>query len=353
METKKMGHRGTVCVDLFVSIIIPMYNERVFIGNCLESVLANEYPRDRLEILVVDGMSDDSCRTIVKGLAEKHSSIRLLDNPSRTTPAALNTGIEAAKGDVIMRMDAHAIYPPDYIARSVEDLQYYGCDNVGGVLEIHPGDQSVMARAIAVAQGHPFGVGNAYYRIGVKEPKWVDTVAFGCFRKDVFDCIGLFDMDLIRNQDDEFNARLIRHGGRILLDPAIRCRYFARSTLGQVVHMFHQYGYFKPLAAKKVGRIMTVRQLIPSLFVLTLIGSGGTGLFWPPALLTSLLLVGLYLAASFGAGFKVASRHGFAVGLTLPLVFGSMHFSYGFGFLRGIFVLLGMGRLQRDVALTR
>ena len=224
------------------------------------------FPEIVLEILVVDGMSDDGCRTVVEGLTAQQSSIRLLDNPSRITPAALNTGIEAAKGDVIMRMDAHAIYLPDYIARSVEDLEHYGCDNVGGVWEIHPGDQTVMARAIAVAQGHPFAVGNAYYRIGVKEPRWVDTVPFGCFRKDVFDRVGLFDMDLIRNQDDEFNARLIRHGGRILLDPAIRCRYFARSTLVQVVQMFYQYGYYKPLAAMKVGRVMTVRQLVPGLF---------------------------------------------------------------------------------------
>ena len=330
-----------------------MRNEERFIARCLESILLNDYPADRLEIIVVDGMSEDGCRTIVDGFAAQHSSIRLLDNPARITPAALNAGIEASKGDVVMRMDAHTVYPPNYISRCIESLQRYGADNVGGLWDIRPGSRSVMARAIAVAQAHPFGVGNAYYRIGVSEPKWVDTVPFGCYRRDVFDRIGLFDMDLIRCQDDEFNARLIRHGGRILLDPAIRCLYFARSTLGQVARMFYQYGYFKPLAAKKVGRVMTVRQLVPGLFVIALIGTGCMGLFWPPALLVLLLVLGSYLTAGFGAGLKAARRHGLAVGLNLPLVFAIMHFSYGIGFLKGALDFLVLGKSKQSAPLTR
>ncbi len=201
----------------FVSVIIPCRNEEDAIGPCLDSILQNDYPKDRLQVLVVDGMSSDDTRSALKPYLEQYSFIRLLDNPRRQTPAALNIGIAAAKGDVIMRMDAHYQYPTHYVSRLVHWLQESEADNVGGILQMEPANDSAMARAIAAAVTHPFGIGNAYYRLGVSKPRAVDTVPFGCYRSEVFERIGKFDEELLRNQDLEFNLRLRKRGGR---DPA-------------------------------------------------------------------------------------------------------------------------------------
>ena len=190
-----------------VTIVIPCRNEEDWIGPCLDSILQNDYPKDRLDVLVIDGMSNDGTRSALQPFLEQHSSIRLLDNPQKTTPAALNVGIAAAQGEVIMRMDAHYEYPTNYISRLVHWLQESGADNVGGVLRMEPATDAPMARAIAVAVTHPFGIGNAYYRLGVSKPRSVDTVPFGCYRREVFERIGNFDEDLLRNQDLEFNLR--------------------------------------------------------------------------------------------------------------------------------------------------
>ncbi len=233
-----------------VSIVMPCRNEAAYIGPCLESVLATDYPLDRVEVLVADGRSDDGTREIVEGWAARHPCVRLLDNPARITPAALNMAIRAATGDVIIRMDAHGVYPRDYVSRLVDALQETGADNVGGVVVTLPADDTPVARGIALAFSHPLGVGNAYFRIGVAGPRWVDTVPFGCFRRELFERVGMFDEEMVRNQDDEFNLRVIGRGGRILLLPDVVSRYYARRSLGAVARMFYQYGYFKPLVAR-------------------------------------------------------------------------------------------------------
>ena len=217
-----------------VSIVMPCRNEAAYIGPCLDSVLATDYPLDRMEVLVADGRSDDGTREIVERCAAQHPCVRLLDNPARITPAALNTAIRVATGDVIIRMDAHGVYPRDYVPRLVRALEETGADNVGGVVITLPADDTPSARAIALAFSHPLGVGNAYFRIGVAGPRWVDTVPFGCFRRELFDRVGMFDEEMVRNQDDEFNLRLIGHGGRILLLPDVVARYYARRSLGAV-----------------------------------------------------------------------------------------------------------------------
>src|SRR5205807_2595104 len=197
-----------------------------------------------------------------------------LDNPRRIAPCALNIGIQAARGEVILRMDAHVIYLPSYLPILVHALLERGADNVGGVLETLPGADTAVARAIALGLAHRLGVGNSYFRVGASQPRWVDTVAFGCFRRAAFERAGLFDEELVRNQDDEFNFRLIRRGGRVLLMPTARAYYVARTSLRQLWRMYFQYGYFKPLVARKVGRVMTLRQLVPSLFLTTLAACG-------------------------------------------------------------------------------
>ena len=341
----------------FVSVVMPCLNEERYIAGCLDSILATEYPHDRFEILVVDGMSEDKTREIVAGYAHRNSAVRLIDNPKRITPAALNAGIQAARGTVIVRMDAHVEYPPDYIPRSVAALQETGADNVGGVIVTRPADGTAVARTIALALSHPFGVGNSHFRIGTRERRWVDTVAFGCFRPGVFERVGLFDEELPRNQDDEFNFRLAKHGGRVLLEPGVVAYYYARGSVRQVARMWYQYGYFKPLVARKVGRVMNLRQLVPACFVLALAGTAVLSPWLPAAGIAFAALTGAYAALALGCGLVAARRHGIACGLLLPATFFMIHVSYGFGFLRGVaHHVLGLRRRPADhgaLALSR
>ena len=320
----------------FVSIIVPCRNEAQHVGRCLESVLDGDYPPDRMEVLVVDGRSDDRTSEIVAAYAARYPAVRLIDNPKQITPVALNLGVRAAQGDVVMRMDAHVEYPRDYVTRLVEALDESGADCVGGVIETLPADETPIARAIALGLSHPFGVGNAYFRIGSRQRRWADAVSFGCYRREVFDRIGLFDEDLVRNQDDEFDLRLFKHGGRILLVPEVVCSYYARRTLRQLGRMFYQYGYFKPLVAKKLGKIMTARQLAPALLLAALAATGLLGLAWPVARVAFAAIAGGYTVAVLACSIRAALQHGARCGLGLAAVFVVLHGSYGLGFLRGV-----------------
>jgi glycosyltransferase involved in cell wall biosynthesis len=326
-----------------VSIVIPCRNEEAYIEGCLDSILASDYPKDRLEILVADGGSTDGTRAILLRYAARHPSITLLDNPAGTTPAGLNVAIRAASGEIVVRMDAHVLYPRDYIRLLISGLDESGADNVGGVLETLPAEDTAMARAIALAISHPFGVGNSHFRVGVRERREVDTVPFGCFKRQTFARVGLFDEELIRNQDDEFNFRLITQGGRVLLLPNVFCRYFARRSLGQLARMYYQYGYFKPLVARKVGRVMTVRQLVPGLLIGGLVATGILGLWLPAGRWIFTLLGSTYVLLVLACSIAAARTHGLSCAAALLGVFPTLHFSYGAGFLLGI----------RDHLLTR
>jgi glycosyltransferase involved in cell wall biosynthesis len=309
-------------VPPLVSIVIPCRNEEPYIARCLNSVLSSDYPRERLEILVADGRSTDGTLPLLVRYAALHPTIVLLDNPRGITPAGLNVAIRAASGDIVIRMDAHVTYPADYISRLVAALQETGADNVGGVIVTVPADASPTAQAIAVGLSHRFGVGN--------------PVPFGCYRREIFDRIGMFDEELISNQDDEFNFRLITRGGRVLLLPDVLCRYFARRSFRQLARMFYQYGYFKPLVARKVVRVMTARQLIPAALVGCLSSSAALALWIPAARYFFALVAGSYalLVVLFAAG--AGRSHGLRCAAALTLVFPVLHFSYGSGFLRGI-----------------
>lgn len=334
-----------------VTVVVPCRNEARYIGACLDSILASAYPADALEVLVVDGRSTDGTRTLVADYSAKHPQIRLLDNPERVVPRALNIGIEAATGDVIARMDAHVVYPPEYIPRLVTALAESGADNVGGCIVTLPADGTAVAQAIAIGLGHPFGVGNARFRIGAREARFVDTVPFGCFPRDVFRRVGLFDEEMVRNQDDEFNSRILRKGGKVLLVPDVICYYYTRGSFRQIARMFFQYGAFKPLAARKAGRIMTLRQLVPAAFVIGLLGSAAAARLWPPAIWITAAIAGTYAAAVLACAARVVGSHGRRCAVALTAVFPVVHFSYGFGFLRGLWAgLSGRGGRWRDPA---
>ena len=319
-----------------VSVIVPCRDEERYIARCLDSIAATDYPRERLEVLAVDGVSEDRTRAIVADYGARYPFIRLLDNPGRIPPTAVNAGIRAARGEILVRMDAHVVYPPEYIPRSIAALAETGADNVGGVVVTRPAIPTAVGRAIAIALSHPFGVGNSRYRIGSRERRWVDTVAFGCFRADVFQRIGLFDEDLPRNQDDELNFRLTKQGGRVLLEPSVVAYSFALESLGQLARMWYQYGYFKPLVAKKVGRVMNLRQLVPACFILCLTASAALTPFLESAQLVLAGITGSYAALSIGYGLAAARKHGLACALVLPIAFLAIHVAHGVGFLRGV-----------------
>lgn len=320
-----------------VSIIIPCRNEERYISKCLDSIIAQDYSKDELDVLVVDGMSKDGTREIVKEYIQKCPFMKLLDNPRKVVPTALNIGIKEAKGEIIMPMGAHSVYDKNYISKCIKYLKKYNVDNVGGILVTLPGASTILAKSIASVLSHPFGVGNSYFRIGSKKPRFVDTVPFGCYKREVFEKIGLCDEELIRNQDDEFNFRLARNGGKILLIPEIVSYYYARSKLSQVWRQYFQYGYFKVRVAQKIGAIPSWRQLIPAIFVGSLIFAAAISFFTKFFLWVFLFVIGLYTVTNFLFSLSISiKKKEFALLPFLMVSFTTLHFSYGFGYLRGI-----------------
>jgi len=333
-----------------VTVIVPCRNEERFIAGCLDSILASTYPREALEVLVVDGRSDDGTRSVLADYIARHPTVRMLDNPRRIQPAALNIGIGAARGEILVRMDAHVVYPPNYITDLVAALLETGAGNVGGVLVTVPANETAIARAIAVAMSHPFGVGNSLFRIGVKKPQWVDTVAFFCCRRETFERVGLFD-EAALDEDSEFNTRLIQSGGRILLVPNVVCHYFARASLRQIARMAYQYGYSKPFVIRKLGHV-TPRQLVPPGFVLALAATAVLSPLGEAARLLLATTVAVYLLPVLACSLSIWRKTGWRTAAALALVFPVLHLSYGFGFLKcALQLALGSGRRARQVEL--
>lgn len=320
-----------------ISVICPIYNEEKYIAQCIESVLVQDYPQADLEILFVDGMSNDRTREIIAQYAQQYDYIRLIDNPEKIVPYAMNRGIEASKGDIIIRLDAHAIYPHNYFSELVKGLNQHQADNVGAQCYTLPADNSAKAKAIAAALSSPLGVGNSMFRIGVKEDVEADTVPFGCFRRAIFDKVGMYDLDLVRNQDDELNARIIQHGGKIVLLAGITINYYARDTFSKLYRMYYQYGLYKPLVNKKLGSPATIRQLIPPLFVIGLVLGLLLSLCLPYLWIAYTLVIGLYLLAGLIQGAQQAWKHRKAILLLLmPWAILTLHVSYGIGYWVGL-----------------
>ena len=318
-----------------VSIICPTYNEERFIESCVQSILNQDLPASQWELLIVDGMSTDKTREVVQPFLDKHANIRLLDNPNRTAPYAMNIGIRNAKGDYICRIDAHSLFPVNYVSTLLHYIQTLpDAANVGCVCDTRPANDSLKARAIAIACSHPLGVGNSTFRTAVVDkPIEADTVPFGFWHKQLFDQVGLFDEEMTRNQDDEFNARTIQSGGKIYLVPGISITYFVRDSIAKTCKMFYQYGLFKPLGNKKINHPATVRQFVPVAFVLGLV------LGLPLAIINSVFCwiyigcIAFYVLLLLSVSIKYKNPY-------LPVIFNSMHISYGVGYIRGIIKLL-------------
>lgn len=308
-----------------VSVIVPCLDEEKFISSCLESIIKNDYPKERLEILVVDGMSEDKTREIVRNYSKKYSFLKLLDNPKIITPSAMNIGIKNAKGEIIIKMDAHSIYEKDYISKCAEHLKESSADNVGGVLKAISSKNSLTARAIAISLSHFFGAGGSYFRTGIDKPKDVDTVAFGCYWKKIFDKIGFFDERMAKTEDLELNFRLKKAGGKIMLFPDIKALYYPSSD---DLKDFFKHNFTDGVWTTyplKFGFISgSWRHYIPLIFVLTLPLS-----IWP------YIVVSLYFSA------KIALKEkNLGLLVLMPLVFAARHIGYGLGSIWGIIKLI-------------
>lgn len=324
-----------------VSIIIPCRNEEKFIGKCLDSVIANDYPKDRLEVLVVDGMSEDGTRRVVAGYTQEHPFIRLLNNAKKHATAAFNIGVKCAKGEVIMIMGAHATYDKGYISNSVKFLYEYDADNVGGVCRILPRDNTLIGRSIAAALASPLGSGNAYTKIGSKGPRWVDTVFGGCYKKEVFEKIGLFNEALTRSQDIEFNLRLKKRGGKILLVPEIKWYYYVRSGLKEFSEHNFDDGFWTFYPLKFGSRTFYWRHLVPLVFVLSLLASAVLAAFSSLFLWLFLGILSAYALANMGSSIHIAIKEkSFKYLPTVPLAFVARHIPYGLGGLYGLLKVL-------------
>lgn len=322
-----------------LSVIVPIYQEEKYISKCIDSMLSQDYPKDDLEIILVDGMSKDRTREIVATYTAKYPFIRMIDNPERIAPCAMNRGIKEAKGDVIMRLDAHVYYPKNYFSLLVEKLnELPGAENVGALCNTLPVNDSITAQSIAAVLSSSFGMGNSHFRVGADKEMEVDTVPFGCFHKSIFDKVGLYDEELVRNQDDELNARIIKAGGKIYLIPQLVCEYYARDTAKKVFKMFYQYGVFKPLVNKKLGSPATVRQFFPLFFVLGLLVGPVVCLFLPVLWWAYFAVIMLWFILA--TSFSLKDSKNLKRILTQNWIYFVVHFGYGWGYIVGIYKIL-------------
>jgi glycosyltransferase involved in cell wall biosynthesis len=320
---------------LRVSVVIPMRNEEKYIGSCLESVMANDFPRDQYEIIVVDGDSTDRSCEIVLETQARFPNLLLLRNPQRVVPPGMNLGIRHARGRYIVRMDAHSEYPADYIANCVAELERTRAANVGGRWITRPGSDSAVAKTIALMTQDRAVVGNASYRLGQGD-RYVDTVPFGAFRREVFDQVGFFREDLVRHQDYELNARIRQAGGKIFLSPKIYNVYYNVPTFKKFMRQASLNGTWCARAWTRYPVCFSWRHAMPLFFaigVLLVIISAFAfrPLFWP-----GLAVFSLYIVACLSVGFRIASREGWKYFFLAPALMFSYHFVYGittlFGF---------------------
>jgi glycosyltransferase involved in cell wall biosynthesis len=321
-----------------VSVIVPCYNEQSTIHLLLEALHKQTYPLAEMEVVIADGLSTDGTREAIAAFQKDFPDlcVRVVENAKRVIPSGANRAIEAARGEILIRLDGHSTPYPDYIANSVTAHAEGRGDNVGGIWEIHPGAGTWIAESIAVAAAHPLGVGDALYR-HAKRAAEVDTVPFGSFRHTLIEQVGLFDETLLTNEDYEFNARIRARGGKIWLDPSIRSIYFARPTLRELARQYWRYGFWKWRMLRRYPGTLRWRQALPPLFVLSLISLVILSIFIP---LAAFLLAGellLYFSIMILAGCYAAFRRRQAYLIFgLPLAIAAMHLSWGSGFLWSI-----------------
>ena len=318
----------------FVTVIVPERNEEKFISRCLESILHQDYGNQNFEVIVVDGLSTDKTGEIIRGLQRAHGNLHLLDNPRRIVPTALNLGLQRAKGEIIIRVDGHATIAPDYITRCVEMLEATKADCVGG--PINSISEDAGGRAIALAMSSKFGVGNSRFRVADGYEGYVDTLAFGAYKRSVFERIGFFDEELVRCQDDEFNYRLIKNGGKIFMTPKISSCYFPRTNLKKLWRQYYEYGMWKIRVLQKHSSVMQPRQFVPPLFVLALSLLTVFSIFAFPVRVALAGMLALYAITASSCALSLWASNENCAFPVLLAAFPILHISYGSGFLVGL-----------------
>lgn len=339
-----------------VSVIVPCRNEAANVASCVSGLLGLYPPKGGFELVVADGMSTDGTREILARLEKdargNHSVlpnpiVRVIDNSGQMTPCGLNAAIRAANGDIIVRADAHSTYAPDYLLRCLETLRETGADNVGGPARTKA--DGYMERAVAAAYHSPFSVGGARFH-NVEYEGRVDTVTYGCWRRETFEKYGYFDEELVRNQDDEHNLRIVRGGGKVWQNPEIKSWYRPRGSLTALFKQYMQYGYWKVRVIQKHRMPASWRHVVPGAFILALLSSlllSGFGFLvshfshaslQPSAFsffgATSVFF--LYALCVLVASVNAAAKTEWKLLPVLPAVFGCYHFGYGWGFVCGV-----------------
>jgi len=320
----------------FISVIVPVFNEEKYIRECLNSMLMQDYPIDRMEWFFVDGMSSDRTLQILEEYQRINPGlIRVLHNPNKTVPYAMNLAIKQASGIYIIRLDAHAEYATNYFSKCVELLERTGADNVGGVMETK--SRTPIGATIAKMLSSRFGVGDSQFRTNGKNG-YVDTVPFGAFRREVFEKYGLYDERLTRNQDSELNYRIIHGGGKIFLSNEIKLAYYCRDSVSGIVKMAMTNGKWNIITSKLCPGSMRLRHFIPCIFVLSLIGMPLISLLIPAMwwLFCAEILAYVVLNVLFSARVAESTCEFF----TLLYLFPLFHVSYGWGSIQGIFKVL-------------
>lgn len=328
-----------------ISVIMPVYNEAAFIERSLGAMLAQDYPAELVEVLVVDGMSDDGTCEIVGRMAAVDPRVRLVDNPQRIIPAALNVGLALAQHEITARMDGHTLAPPDYLRRCAEVMRQSGADCVGGRVEY--AGETLVSRAIAAAMDSQFGVGTSRWR-GATTAGEADTVPYGFMQRERALALDGYDESLLVNEDYEFNFRLRRDGWRIWYSPDIQTTYYVRPNLRALVRQYTRYGLWKARMLRLHPGSVQLRHLLAPLFVLGIVGGAlllPLGAVWR---WTYGVALGLYALLALAFGVRQAARHGWRLLPLIPPIFLVLHLAWGSGFLAGVWRWWVRGEVQRE-----
>jgi succinoglycan biosynthesis protein ExoA len=322
----------------FVSVVMPVRNERAYIERSLGAVLGQDYPAELMEIVVADGMSDDGTAEMLQQMAAADPRVTVIENPKRTAPCALNLATARTRGDIVVRVDGHCQVAPDFVSRCVQHLLEDGIDGVGGCL-VTVGE-SKEAEAIAAAMSSPFGVGGAAFRTAHDITMLADTIPFPAYTRQIIEAAGPYDEEFTKNQDDEYNYRIRKIGGKLLLSSDVKSVYYSRATLPSLARQYYGYGLFKPRVLWKHPRQMKARQFVPALFVVSLALALLLSPFSRWARRAFIGIVLMYAGASGVASVRTAAQTDHRHLRYLPAAFAALHFSYGTGFLVGLAQML-------------
>ena len=326
-----------------VSVILPIRNEKRFISKTLQSIIEQKF-KGELEIIISDGLSNDGTLDIIKQFQKKYRYIKLVRNNAKIVPTGFNKALNFAKGDIIIRVDGHSTIEPDYINNSIKILNEKNASCVGGPTKHF--SNTFIGKNISIAQCSYFGAGGASFRTGVSKGKYVNTLAFGAYDRSEFLKVGAYDEELIRNQDEELNYRIVKNGGKIWIDPSIKSRYYVRDSILKLFSQYYYYGFYKVRVIQKIKSIFSFRHFVPAIFVLTLILFMVIGIFqriiWP-----ILFLGAVYLFVNITFSIYESVKHKVKSLVLLPIIYFIMHFSYGLGFLVGLVFFANKWRASR------